>query len=333
MAANDDLYAGLVRMGLIRPGERPVLRPLAGGVSSDVVRVDIDDRAICIKRALPRLKVAARWEVSVERNAAEVAWLRAAGAIAPEAAPRVIGEDRAAGLFAMDFLDPATYPVWKDRLRDGAIEPDVAAAVGERIVRIHAATANKPAVAAGFPNDATFHAIRLEPYLHATAAVHPDLGEVLLGIAWTTAATRLTLIHGDVSPKNILVGPLGPVFLDAECATFGDPAFDLAFCLNHLLLKCIWRPSHAAQYLDCFERLACAYLGGVAWEPLAALDARAAKLLPGLMLARIDGKSPVEYITAEADKAQVRTFARGCLRRPQARVMDVARTWRGAVGS
>ncbi len=85
-----------------------------------------------------------------------------------------------------------------------------------------------------------------------------------------TGATKLALVHGDVSPKNILCGPRGPVFLDAECAWYGDPAFDLAFCLNHMLLKCLWRPQWSARYLACFDALAAAYLAGVTWEPRAA---------------------------------------------------------------
>jgi len=88
-----------------------------------------------------------------------------------------------------------------------------------------------------FDNDATFQSIRIEPYIEATARIHPDLAEPLMLLAQDTLAAKRTLVHGDVSPKNILVGPKGPIFLDAECAWYGEPAFDLAFCLNHLLLK------------------------------------------------------------------------------------------------
>jgi aminoglycoside phosphotransferase (APT) family kinase protein len=116
-------------------------------------------------------------------------------------------------------------------------------------------------------------------------------------------------VHGDVSPKNILAGPDGPVFLDAECAWFGDPAFDLAFCLNHLLLKCLWTPSARTRFLGCFDALKDAYFESVAWEPARQLEARTAALLPALLLARIDGKSPVEYIDDETIKSGVRAFS------------------------
>ena len=135
-----------------------------------------------------------------------------------------------------------------------------------------------------------------------------------MALSRLTLATKLTLVHGDVSPKNILVGPDGPVFLDAECAWYGDPAFDLAFCLNHMLLKCLWTPRAAARFLDLFDVLARSYLAGVTWEPPAAMEARTAHLLPGLFLARVDGKSPVEYVTAEADKARIRRVAQKFLR-------------------
>ena len=147
-----------------------------------------------------------------------------------------------------------------------------------------------------------------------------------------TAATRLALVHGDVSPKNILIGPAGPVFLDAECACYGDPAFDLAFCLNHLLLKCLWTPDAAPAFLDCFDVLTETYLEGVAWEPPEALEARAAPLLAGLFLARIDGKSPVEYVTDKADKARVRRVARALLEGPVDRLGAVRAAWAAELG-
>ena len=115
-------------------------------------------------------------------------------------------------------------------------------------------------------------------------------------------------------PKNILLGPRGPVILDAECAWYGDPAFDAAFCLNHFLLKCVARPAVADGYLRCYAAFADAYLGGVSWEPRAAIEARAASLLPSLTLARIDGKSPVEYLTDERDRQRVRDAAAARLR-------------------
>ena len=139
--------------------------------------------------------------------------------------------------------------------------------------------------------------------------------------------TKLALVHGDVSPKNILVGPQGPVFLDAECAWYGDPAFDLAFCLNHLLLKCAWRPAFTAQYLHCFDALERTYLAAVKWEPAAAIESRASSLLAALLLARIDGKSPVEYLGDESERGRVRRFARRLLLEPVDGLAEIRARW------
>lgn len=325
----DDMIDALGRMELLAPGERPTGEPLAGGVSSDIWRIELASGPICVKRALARLKVAADWRVPVERNAYEYLWFETAARIVPEAVPRLLGEDREAGMFAMAYLDPRDHRVWKDELRRGRVDLDIARAVGTRLAAIHAGTAGDAEIGARFATDALFHQIRLEPYLEATAQAHPDRAAALLELVDITARTRRALVHGDVSPKNIQIGPRGPVFLDAECAWYGDPAFDLAFCLNHFLLKCLWTPAAAPRFMEAFAAMAAFYLSGVTWEPPAGLEARAARLLPGLFLARVDGKSPVEYLSEERDKSRVRRVARRLLADPVKDLESVARAWTG----
>ena len=326
--ANTDLEDALGRMGLLAAGEHPVVTPLAGGVASDILRVDLASGPVCVKRALARLKVAAVWEVPVERNGFEVAWMETASAVVPGVAPGLHGHDPDAGLFVMEFLSPERFPVWKEQLRQGIAETDTARRVGERLVRVHAGTADRPHMAERFPTDYIFHPIRLEPYLLATARAHPDRAAALEALVETTATTKRCLVHGDVSPKNILVGPDGPLFLDAECAWYGDPAFDVAFCLNHMLLKCLWTPNSRCGFLACFDALAGAYLAGVDWEPVDSVEARIARLLPGLLLGRVDGKSPAEYLTGESDKNRVRRVARALLAEPVDRLARVREAWK-----
>jgi 5-methylthioribose kinase len=277
-------------------------------VSSDIVHVRVGDRDLCVKRALARLKVSADWHVPVSRSASEARWLEVAGNLRPGRVPRLLGWDAAGGAIVMQWLDPAAHPVWKARLRDGDCAPAFAAQVGALLAGLHADTAQRDDLARDFDTGELFHALRLEPYLLATARAHPALAPTLRALAETTARRQLALVHGDASPKNLLVAPDGPVLLDAECAWYGDPAFDAAFCLNHLLLKAAWRPGHRDGYRACFEAMVDAYLAGVRWEPVAGIAARVAALLPALMLARIDGKSPVEYLD-EAARAGVRAFA------------------------
>src|SRR3954469_2584658 len=316
----------LRRTGLASSRDLPETTPLSGGVSSEIWRVDLPGGPVCVKRALARLRVAQVWEAPVERNRYEHRWMERAGRAVPGAAPAVLAADDEAGLFAMKYLEPRDHPVWKEQLRRGQADPDFASRVGAALAAIHASTTG-PENAGMFPTDEIFYAIRLEPYLIATAAKHPDLAFQLKNLSDRTRKIKLAVVHGDVSPKNILAGPNGPVFLDAECAWFGDPAFDLAFCLNHLLLKCIWVPQASTRFLACFDALAGAYLSGVAWEPAEALEARAASLLPGLLLARVDGKSPVEYLTQDAEKDQVRRFARTFLLQPTTSLLALRKAW------
>ena len=331
-----EIIEGLRRMGLA--GATPLTdtpvtdtpltgEPLTGGVSSDIWRIDLPGGPICVKRALAKLRVAADWRAPVGRNRYEARWMQRAAAAAPGSVPALLGQDEASGSLAMAFLDPSRYRLWKAALRDGEDDPAFAARVATTLARIHAATAADPTVAADFPTDAIFYDIRLEPYLAATARAHPDRAEALLGLIATTQANKVALVHGDVSPKNILIGPDGPVFLDAECAWWGDPAFDLAFCLNHLLLKCLWTPAATPGFLACFAAMAEAYLGAVTWEPHAAIEARVAHLLPGLLLARIDGKSPAEYITTDTQRAKARATGRALLADPADRLTEVTTAW------
>jgi aminoglycoside phosphotransferase (APT) family kinase protein len=305
-----DVAAALAGMGLMAKGEPVAIATLSGGVSCDVFLVEVQGRPpLVVKRALPRLRVAALWEAPPARAATEVAWLRLAAAVEPKWVPRVLGEDSARHLFAMEYLPPGSHPVWKGELAAGRVDLGFAHSVGAVLARIHGATAGKSEIAAAFANDAQFLALRLEPYLLYTAAKHPLIAAAIRDEAARIARARIALMQGDISPKNILCGPDGPVFLDAETACFGDPAFDLAFCLNHFLLKAVWHPQWTASYADAFVAMRDAYCAGVTWEAPAALDQRVARLLPMLFLARVDGKSPVEYLTDDGDKAFVRGAA------------------------
>lgn len=298
------------------------IAPLTGGVSSDIVRIRLPDgRQYCAKRALSKLKVATDWQAPLERNQYEVAWLRRANTIIPGAAPEVVGEDRAHGIALLEYLPAEDYVLWKAELLAGRADPLVAAAVADALGRIHAATLNNRTAAAEFPTDHLIDALRLDPYLRFTAGRHPELADRILAVLATTANTRQALVHGDVSPKNILISKRDghPVLLDAECAWYGDPAFDAAFCLNHLVLKSIHLPALRNNLLDQAAAFANTWLGHFPTELRAGIEARVAALLPCLMLARVDGKSPVEYLS-EANRQLVRDRASPHIRRPPAAV-------------
>jgi len=273
--------------------------PLTGGVSSDIVRVTLaNGQQYCAKRALPQLKVASVWEAPLERNHYEAAWLRKAGEILATAAPAVIAEDEDNGVVLLEYLPPAKFRLWKLELLAGRADPRTPVAVADALGRIHAATLNDPVTAAAFATDALFDALRLDPYLRTLAQRIPALREPILACLAETAATKIALVHGDVSPKNILVSNVDghPVLLDAECAWYGDPAFDAAFCLNHLLLKAVHVTEIRGPLLVQAAAFPAIWLAHFPEDMRRDAERRVATLLPCLMLARVDGKSPVEYL-------------------------------------
>lgn len=327
-AAMRRIFLGL---GLAAPDEEVKAVALTGGVSSGIYEVQVRSGRYCVKQALAQLKVAKEWKVPVERVFAEIDWLRTVGAIVPGQVPRVLGMDEASKSFVMEFLGSG-HRNWKADLLAGHVDVNVARGVGDMLGRVHHATADDAQLAARFATDSTFHAIRLDPYLAETARAHPAVADRLLGLLERTAATRRALVHGDVSPKNILIGSGGPVLLDAECAWFGDPAFDVAFCLNHLLLKAVHIPQRLLALMDSFATLREAYLARVTWEAPEAVEARIASLLPALALARVDGKSPVEYLD-EPQRDVVRNLALKLLHGVPTSLHVIAAFWAWELGS
>jgi aminoglycoside phosphotransferase (APT) family kinase protein len=291
------------------------VRPLTGGVASDIALVDLGERRICAKFALAKLKVAEDWRAPIHRNRAEYAWLEAAGRIAPACVPRLYGRSEDLGGFAMEFISGEGVHIWKEALLAGAPDRGEGHAVARLLGAIHSASARLGFDAAAFRNRDDFHALRIEPYLVFTAGRHPDLAGRLNALARSLYASELALVHGDASPKNILFRAGAPILLDAECATMGDPAFDVAFCLNHLVLKAVHLPATRSRLIADVGAFWGAYAPLVDWEAPAALEARLAALLPALMLARVDGKSPVEYLD-EAGRARVRALARPLIAEP-----------------
>jgi tRNA A-37 threonylcarbamoyl transferase component Bud32 len=318
--------AFLRRDGLLGPGEQATMTRLSGGVSSDLWKVELPTRVICVKGALAQLKVADPWFAPVSRNHVEYQWLTWAHSLRPGQVPRVLAHDEQAGLLAMEYLPPSHYPGWKALLFAGDVDVGVARAVGDLVGDLHAASAADPGSAARFATDENFDALRIDPYLRVTARAHPDLADRFAALAERTASTHMAVVHGDVSPKNILLGPGGPVLLDAECAWFGDPAFDVAFCVNHLLIKSVKLPRRGGALRGAARALVDAHAAHVTWEPRPALAARVVSLLPALALARVDGSSPVEYLN-EAERDSLRRIARELLGTPAATLDELCERW------
>ena len=297
------------------------VRPLTGGVASDIASVEIGERVYCVKFPLEKFKVAEDWRAPLGRNAAEYAWLKFAGETVPGAAPQLYGRDPTLNGFVMDFLAGDDIYLWKSALLDRQPPRAEAHRVGTALGKIHAASASAEFSALPFQNQEDFQDLRLDPYLLYTGSIHGDLAKVLAGLVDSLRQNPHVLIHGDVSPKNILIHDGQPVFLDAECATMGDPCFDIAFCLNHLMLKAFHMPDQASVLAGEAAAFWLAYSVQVDWEDARDLETRTCALLPALMLARVDGKSPVEYLDSDT-RNRVRAFARSFVLQPSASLVD-----------
>ena len=306
-------------LGLGDPSQVTCVEPLSGGVASDVAKVEVGDKRFCLKFALPKLKVKEDWFAPVKRNRAEYEWLRVAGEVAPTSALRLFGCSETKYGFALEFLQGDDVYLWKSALLDGQQNEGEAEQVGDLLGRIHAASAATGFDTSPFLNEEDFHAMRVEPYLLFTASRRPEVADVLHGLARMLTESKNVLVHGDVSPKNIFFRDTGPVLLDGECADMGDASFDPAFCLNHLALKAIHLPASRTFMLDQFEAFWKAYAVHVNWEDLAALEERVCLLMSAFMLARIDGKSPVEYLEPSV-QPKVRDLAVSLLTSPVTRV-------------
>lgn len=283
-------------LGLCVADDVTSVEKLTGGVASDIAKISYHNQSVCVKFALSKLKVKEDWFAPAHRGRAEYAWLQMASTVAPGTAPTLHGWSDKYGGFAMEFLGGDDIYLWKKALLDGLPDQGEAADIGRVLGQIHAASTHKfnriP-----FKNADDFSDLRLDPYLRFTAKRHPQIAKTLLDLADALYATDLAVVHGDVSPKNIFIRSGKPIILDAECATMGDPSFDIAFCLNHLVLKSIHLPQTRRSLRVAVGELWAAYAPQISWEAANDLEARVVALLPALMLARVDGKSPVEYLS------------------------------------
>ena len=312
----------LADLGICNSGQVRSIKPLQGGVSSEIAVVDLGFRKICVKFALERLRVEQDWRAPIERNKAEYDWLEFAAQIVPKSVPEVFGRSESLNGFAMEYFDPARSTQWKNEILAGTLRKEAAATVAELIGRIHSASASGNIDSANFQNLDAFRQLRVDPYLIAASARHPRLARILHKLVESLLSGKFSvLIHGDVSPKNILLRDSGPILLDAECATAGDPAFDLAFLLNHLTLKAIHLPSIQAELVEASAIAWLAYRDYVDWEDSRDLECRVSALLPALMLARVHGKSPVEYLS-KSDTHAVLNAAETLLVDPPLRISE-----------
>lgn len=280
----------------------PRVTKLSGGVSGDTTLVEVLAKRMVVKRALCQLLVDGDWQAKPERAMTEAAALRLLHRITPDNTPQLLDADPSRHTIVMTAA-PADWPTWKDALLDEAADPSagpvaVAVELGRVLGTWHDATWGDPAVAARFDDYEALEQLRLAPFHGVVAAAHPAVADRVDELATELRTRRDCLVHGDFSPKNILVGGDGLMVIDFEVAHTGAAVFDLAFLQCHLALKALHVPVRAAE----FAAVAAAFLQ--AYKAVLVTGGRALPERSGwhtacLLLARVDGLSPARYLDAE----------------------------------
>jgi len=301
------------------------LTPLSGGVSCEIYLVEDGPEKFVVKRALAKLKVKADWFADINRNRHEWEYIRYVAKFLPDAVPALRHCSMSDNYFAMEHLN-GHYLNWKQLLLSGQATREHASRAATILAQIHRHSTGDAEAMRLFDTTSNFFQLRIESYLLATGAKYPALRPMFEAEATRLAATRECLVHGDFSPKNILISPARMVLLDCEVAWYGDPAFDLAFLLNHFFLKGLFHAPKDAGLKAMIETFWAEYQAA---RPSPELEARTARLLLMLMLARVDGKSPVEYLDA-ARQQFIRNFVPQQLQNPS--LNDMANSWFNRLG-
>jgi len=276
-------------------------KKLGGGVSNRVVQVTwADGRGWVLKQALSKLRVAADWFSSPERILVEAKALHWLKCLAPRGTtPSFTFEDPANHLIAMEAI-PEDHENWKSVLLSGRIFPDHFEQFGFLLGTIHRKSVEfGPEVCTAFADTSYFESLRLEPYYLYAAERVPVAGSFLRVLAEETMRHKLSLVHGDFSPKNALLYRGKLVLLDYEVVHYGDPAFDVGFALTHFLSKANHMPEKRPLLTAAAARFWQIYFDEIAPLKWDAIEPRIVRHILGCLLARVAGKSPLEYLTAE----------------------------------
>lgn len=284
------------------------VRELSGGVSNVVLYARSSEGGLVVKQSLPQLNVEEEWLASQERTIREAEGLQAAAGAIPASVPKVVSLDEHQYVLVIEAAPP-DWVTWKQHLFAGEVDQGTAAWLGRWLGQWQRLGADDDPQR--LADNEVFVQLRVDPYYRFTSAQHSDLRRVIDRHADAMLATQRCFVHGDYSPKNILVGVDGKWVIDFEVVHLGDPVFDVAFMLNHLLLKSLHQPELACALRRC----ASVFLSGYEAEAPSELIPEKRYLcghLGCLMLARVDGKSPAEYLTVR-EREQARVLARHLL--------------------
>jgi 5-methylthioribose kinase len=305
--------------GFATKNDSLAIEQLAGGVSNRTMLVNFGDgRAWVVKQALSKLRVAVDWFCDPARIEREAQGLRRLVDLAPPGTiTPLVFEDREHHLLAMQAV-PQPYSNWKVLLLAGHIEERLVQQFAQLLASIHSrASVQRHTLAAEFADRSFFESLRLEPYYEYSARQVPTAAEFLRELIADTRRRNDTLVHGDYSPKNVLVCENGIVLVDHEVIHWGEPAFDIGFSMTHFLSKAHHLPAYRARFASAARLYWNTYreaLGDVGWD--GDLERRAVYHTLACLLARVAGRSPLEYLDSVERARQIRVVSSLVVRPP-----------------
>ena len=302
----------LFERGIIDPRSSVLIEPLAGGVSNSVLKIKSDNGEFVLKQALPKLKVSGEWLSDVERTNIEKKALIFLQNIIPGVTPKLVYEDEINFLLIMECASAGSV-TWKSLLMNRDCDVVVARKIGQILGNLHQNTHDLIEAKSTFRNKEFFKQLRIEPYFVILKSKYPDLKKDIEQHIECCLDKEDALITADYSPKNILVCGNNVMVIDFEVTHYGDSSFDLGFLTTHLILKSILFSKRSKDYYAVLKETLEGYFSYVHFTSRAELEKLAVQQLAWLLLARIDGKSPVEYITNEKEKKLIRFAAREIL--------------------
>jgi aminoglycoside phosphotransferase (APT) family kinase protein len=321
-----DVVLALRQLELLASGDIPYVTPLVSSRAARIYRIELGWGVVCLKRQLAPESVPGDAHTA-ERATAEAGWHKVACGVVPGAAPVVLGALPSGAVFAMEYLDPDDFPSWQTRLAAGYVEPWVAAEMGHLVGRLHAASANSVAVRERFGSQSAFRALVLAPLLEQAARALPGCEPRLAALEERLAAHRVVLVHGALAPDNVLLGPRGPVLIDADCAHAGDPAFDVTTCLAALALRMIGSTQLRAELGAAYDAFHRSYFAHVTWEMPEHAEARAAALLPAFLAVGVAAHATAGAAEGKRAAAAVREL----VLEPPRQLEELGRRWLDAL--
>ena len=293
---------------------------LGGGVSNAVLRVEADGQVLIVKQSRPQLRTRDAWFSDIDRVYREQEVMQALHPLLPPGiVPLVLHSDRENYVFAMSSA-PADSQNWKVQLLAGELDLALGERVGFVLGRLHQTTAENVADFERFRERTVFVQLRVDPFYRRIQERRPEVAAAIGPLIEQLMDAAEALCHADYSPKNILTHAGGFTLVDYETAHLGDPTMDLGFCASHLLLKAIKREDDRERHLELVRSFWRGYLNEATFRPLSELEARGIAHCGVCLLARVDGTSPVDYLTDERQRESVRRLGRLIL-------LDGLRTW------